>query len=357
MSAAPVGLFPLAASFVPIGGQAVEAAFGPVLGGAVVNPTRHEDQNITVVEVLYVDVTGAAATPYETATTFAVQPGSSFLIGNQVPGVSVNAKTSGHKFSGYILQPPPPFPPTPQPGPFPPLGPTVLSNIIPSYLYKEYADDDDLQAFVSAYNALAQGYASWFADVPLGVYTNSAISGALLDWVAEGLYGMQRPALSSGKNRNVGPFNTWPYNTIPYDRFKRLGPANVQIANDDVFKRCLTWNFYRGDGMVFSVPWLKRRVMRFLLGANGSAPNIDATTPVSVTYGPGVVSIRLNVGTRQVTGGAVYNRFAWNTTAYNALRTVFMPGPNPLPFENVLQEAVASGVLQLPFQLTVTVTT
>ena len=41
-------------------------------------------------------------------------------------------------------------------------------------------------------------------------------------------------------------------------------------VTDDVFKRILTWHFYKGDGKNFSVRWLKRRIWRFLQGANGT---------------------------------------------------------------------------------------
>jgi hypothetical protein len=247
----------------------------------------------------------------------------------------------------------PPFPPAPQAGTFPPAGPTTLTRVIPSYLYREYADDDDLQAFVAAFNQLAQIYVTWFATVPLAAYTSSAIAGPLLDWVAAGVYGFLRPTLSSGRFRAKGPLNTYAPDTWPLNVLKLIGPSDVTVTNDDVFKRIITWNFYKGDGNRFTVRWLKRRVMRFLLGANGSAPNMDNSYPVSVTFGSGgLVSIVLSSGHRLVLGGALPNRFGLNQAGatLNSLRTRFVPGPNPLPFESVLKEALDSGVLQLPFQ-------
>ncbi len=106
--------------------------------------------------------------------------------------------------------------PTPQTGTFPPSGPTTLTSLgqpgsatwVGSYLYQEYADDDDLQAFVAAFNSFANQYDAFFATIMLPVYTNPLIVGALLDWVALGIYGMIRPSLSSGRNLDVGPFNT-----------------------------------------------------------------------------------------------------------------------------------------------------
>lgn len=245
----------------------------------------------------------------------------------------------------------PQFPPTPQNGSFPPTAPTTLTEPIPSYLYQQYADDDDLQAFVNAYNALAGIYVTWFATIALPVYTGAQISGPLLDWVAEGIYGFIRPSLSSNQRRVIGPFDTYAYNTWPLNKQTILGPTNVTVTSDDNFKRIITWNFYKGDGTTFNIRWLKRRIMRFLIGENGSAPNIQNTYPISITFGNNnLVSIRISTGSRIITGGALFNRFAFNTLPFNALITQFIPGPNQLPDENVLKEAIEAGVLQLPFQ-------
>lgn len=251
----------------------------------------------------------------------------------------------------------PQFPPTPQTGTFPPVGPTTLTETIPSFLYRQYADDDDLQAFVDAFNGYAQVYVAWFAAVALAAYTSPAIAGPLLDWVAAGVYGFLRPTLSSGKFTAVGPFNTYALNTWPLDRLKVVGPKDVAVTTDDVFKRVMTWNFYKGDGNRFNVRWLKRRIMRFLLGEDGTAPNIDQTYVVSVTFGANnFVSIRIAAGSRKVIGGALFNRIGMNQVPFNAMLTEFVAGPTPLPFESVLKEALDGGVLQLPFQYTFQVT-
>lgn len=248
---------------------------------------------------------------------------------------------------------PPDFPPTPQEGTFPPSAPTTLSATIPSYIYQQYNDDADLQAFVRAFNELAQVYVTWFAFVPLSAYTNAQIAGPLLDWVAAGVYGFLRPTLSSGRFTAKGPLNTWTLNSWPLNEIRLIGPSDVAVTTDDIFKRIITWNFYKGDGNRFNVRWLKRRVMRFLLGEEGSAPNIEDTYQVSVTFGaPNIVSIRLSSGSRVVTGGALPNRFGPNQAGVplNNLQTRFIPGPDSLPDESVLKQALDTGVLQLPFQ-------
>ncbi len=355
MAPPSVTLYRMATNIVLTGGSPVTPIFGPVLGGLLQNPLQAQDQGLAASEALYVDIINPADTE-ETPTTTRIEPGGIFPIPANLAGnVSVNSKSAGHKFSGFVVQPSTPFPPSPQAGIFPPAGPTTLTKIVPSYPYQQYNDDEAIDAFFTAYNSLAQSYLDWFVQTPLPVYTNPAISGTLLDWVAAGLYGMARPTLSSGRNRTLGPYNTVAYNTLPFNVRKLIGPKNISFTTDDIFKRILTWNLYRGDGMVFNVRWLKRRIMRFLMGPNGTAPNVDNTSPISVTIGLGTISIRINVGTRTILGGAIYNRFGYNRMAYNRLITQAIPGPTPLPFQTVLKQALESGVLVLPFQPNVTI--
>lgn len=345
----PVFVSPLAIRRIAAAGVPAVVAYGPFVGGFILNP---RDAG----EVLFVDPTGPAALQV-TETTVAIQPGGNYRFPqNQTSNIWVAAATLGHRFSGFVLQPPVQPVPTPQNGTFPPAGPVTMTELYPAYLYQEYNDDDDLQNFVATYNALAQQYMDWFASGTLPVYTSPSIAGPLLDWVAEGLYGMVRPALSSGRNRDQGPLNTWRYNTIPYNVRRRVGPNNVVATSDDVFKRIMTWNFYKGDGNVFSIRWLKRRVMRFLFGPNGTAPNIDQTYPISITFGPGIISIRLGYGTRLFLGGAIYGGFGFNRMRYNQRNTQFISGPSPPALAPIFKEAIESGALTLPFQYDVIVT-
>ncbi|HXS04878.1 MAG TPA: hypothetical protein VN731_10405 [Rhodanobacter sp.] len=139
-----------------------------------------------------------------------------------------------------------------------------LLDVSPSYLYAEYADDADLQAFVAAYNSYAQGYLDWFNGTPLGVYNNATISGALLDWVGIGLYGIPRPVLSTQTSSLTAGYNTVPYNTIAYNALIYSSSGTSYIASDSLYRRVLTWHLYRGDGQVFNLQWLKNRIARFL---------------------------------------------------------------------------------------------
>lgn len=335
---------------IRVGGVAQPLFYAPLFGGVVANPYSPVDQGIAVVETLYVDFTGPPGLAAG-GTTFAVQPGGSLSIpSGTVETVWVNAATSGHMFSAFVLQPVSTY--TPSTAVFPPSGPTGLTKITPSYLYQEYNDDEDLQAFVQSYNELSQSYLTWFNNTPLPIYTDPLVTGTILDWVALGAYGMSRPSLPSDRNQNVGAFNTYAFNQIGLNVEIVIGNQNYYVTTDDIFKRVLTWHFYKGDGKTFTIRWLKRRIMRFLLGTNGAGFNVDQTYPVSVSFGTGnQVNINIGLGVRTVVGGALYNMFRFNTVAFNELDTKFTPSP-ALPMAVILKAAIESGVLELPFQFT-----
>ena len=208
---------------------------------------------------------------------------------------------------------------------FPSNSPESVTKIIPSYLYVQYNDDDTLQAFVSAQNTLQQQYLDWFNEINLPIYTGPLIAGSLLDWVAQGLYGLLRPALKSGKSVTYGPYNTVPFNFLPFNTFKIVGAVSYGYVSDDIFKRIITWSFYKGDGFQFSIPWLKRRIQRFLNGVNGTDSGTDETYPVSVTFGAG-----------------------------NAV-TIDISAASSNPASQVLQQCIETGAIPLPFQYTFTV--
>lgn len=345
-----VVLYRAAADRVRVGGEPTIAIYRGAQGGQIVNPLTAADQGLAAAEVLFVDMVGEA-TLGEGPTTFPLQPGQSWSIPeNPTTDVTVNAASTGHRFSAYIVQPPTPYPPTLIPGAFPPSGPVTVLGTIPSYLYQQYNDDADLAAFVLAFNELAQEILDWLNDIDLPIYTRAQISGLLLDWVAAGLYGIVRPALSSGQNRDIGTLNTFQFNVLPYNTRQVIGPTDVVATTDDIYKRIMTWRLYKGDGRVFWMRWLKRRVMRFLLGESGSAPNIDQTYQISVTFGIGnQVTINLIQGRRTITGGALYNWAQFNAQQYNGVQTEAESLP-ALPNADILAQAIESGAVELPFQ-------
>ena len=232
---------------------------------------------------------------------------------------------------------------------FPPTGPTTFLKTIIAYLYEQYFDDQNLQAFVDSYNAIAQQYVTWDAYVELPVYTG--LSGPLLDWVGTGLYGYSRPTIPSGFYNLRGPINTYGPNQMPINAIKRVNIGNNYFTTtDDVYQRCLTWHFYKGDGKYFTIPWLKRRVMRFLTGTNGTAPIISQTYAISVSIATPNVFINILSGRRQITGGAFPNAFAPNTKRPNELDSVLNPNHQSFPLAATFKAALEGGVLEFPFQ-------
>jgi hypothetical protein len=233
----------------------------------------------------------------------------------------------------------------------------MLTTFPPSYLYQQYADDVDLQALVTAFNIYAQEYLDSINSLNLPIYTKAPIVGPLLDWVALGVYGIPRPSASVSNSADsfVGAYNTAAYNVLPYNAYISTNPIIQAPVNDDVFRRVITWQFFKGDGTQFNIRWLKRRVMRFLYGDAGVDPGIDQTYPVSVSFiGPNHVLIRLVEWFASDISGSVYNKNAYNTVPYNSITATLKPNvvaPNAI----LLQQAIDAGILPLPFQYTYTV--
>lgn len=224
-----------------------------------------------------------------------------------------------------------------------------LTKIIPSYVYVQYADDLNVQGFVSAYNNLAQQYLDYFNGLNLPIYTLQ--SGAFLDWVGQGLYNQVRPALPQGVSFSDGPYNTYAYNEEAYNGSRTIGPSSFYVTTDDIYRRIITWNFYKGDGYVFSVRWLKRRIQRFLFGST----KVDQTYQISITFSLGnSITIRINQFGRQVVGGAIYNCTGMNRVGFNRVKTIYTP-PQPVPLAAIFKSALMSGALQFPFQFNVTI--
>jgi hypothetical protein len=193
-------------------------------GGVIINPLSSIDQGLGVAESLYVSFSSPVTLSTGLGTT-ELLPGQWFKVPPNTD-VWVNAASSGHLFTSFFSTPfTPDYPPTVVPGqpgsglaalaaepgskPFPSSTVTGLTTVIPSYLYQEYSDDDDLQGFVAAINTKQQDFVDTFNALNLPIYTGPIVQGALLDWVARGLYGMARPELDTGKPDLMGPLNTY----------------------------------------------------------------------------------------------------------------------------------------------------
>lgn len=176
----------------------------------------------------------------------------------------------------------------------------MLTQTIPAYLYQQYNDDDDVRAFVDAFNEASQQQLDDFNALNLPYYPG--LTGDLLNWVAEGLYGLTRTALETPPTAALGPLNTQPLNTAALNSY--VAPTQTYYSlTDDVFQRILTWDFFKGDGKRFCMRWLKRRIMRFLVGANGVDPEPwnpgfvigpEDTSAISVQVASSVLTVTIN---------------------------------------------------------------
>jgi hypothetical protein len=350
----------------------VEVSSGLMSGGALIqNPADPKDQNLPVAEALRVDMIDSQGLLQDSIT---LQPGGFFRVPLNFNGVVwASSKSAQHQFSAVIIFPYVGYTPVPpQPGSpgFPgwSTGLTITSamKVLRSYLYQQYNDDEDLQVFVMAYNNMAQAYITWFATVMIPVYArNPMISGSFLDWVGEGLYGMKRPTLASGQRRELGTFNSAMFNEAMFNEDILLDPTDIFVTDDDTYKRILTWHLYKGDGKLFNIRWLKRRVMRFLTGADGgngessagdpSNPDMyppDETYSISVTFGPNdQVNINIQSVHRSILDGAMFNAGMFNQFMFNELGTSVTYTLSS-PWAPIFKSALQSGALELPFQYT-----
>jgi hypothetical protein len=336
-------------------------------GGYIINPIDPAHQGLPKTESLFVSIHNAPTSPNADGDTVEILPGHSYLV---PPYTSswVISKSNNHRFTAVFITVPVDYPPRAVPTVFPPTGPTGLTAVMYAYLYKEYEDDEDLQAFFRAYNGIQQDYVDTLNAINLPIYTNRLISGALCDWVLRGIYGYRRPSLFVKKTVPIGPFNTVFLNRsyLPVNGLHFAQPFGVVVADDDIYKRCVTWHVQKGDGRYFNVRWLKRRVQRFCYGADGTSPHIDNTSQISVGFGPNYdVVIRFVMIVRKITGGAILNAFGPNSTGIGTPFSTNISGPNiitttyvrlpPLPKMEEFREAVSTGALELPFQFTYSV--
>lgn len=227
-----------------------------------------------------------------------------------------------------------------------------ITSTIKSYVYREYADDDNIAAFFGSYNALSQGNLDAINSYQLPIYLNQ--TGTLLSWSASSIYGVFRPSLSSGGPRSVGPINTFEFNAEEFNALSRVNSSTNFIADDLTYQRIIQWNTFKGDGFQFSVRWLKRRVERFLSGAIFP----DQTYGVSVTFpAPYHVLITVSESNRRLTGGAFFGTGGpFGSTAMTFSDVETTPSiQTPAALARALKAAVNSGILRLPFQYTFTV--
>ncbi len=228
-----------------------------------------------------------------------------------------------------------------------------LQQVIPAYLYAQYSDDETLQAFVDAYNGIAQGYLDWDNSTPLSVYTNPSISGALLDWIGTGVYGIGRPTLSTETDQTFGEYDSTAWNTIAFSNLENVFSGSVQVANDDIYKRFMTWVLYRGDGVQMTMQWLKRRVARFIYGAYGSDISVDVLQNISIVNTGSSNGASAGTNSGPTNGGPTNGITALASTAHSGVFNITIQSGYP---SSTFAMLVKFGVLPLPFQCNFEVT-
>ncbi|HGW3962129.1 TPA: hypothetical protein ACNIC3_001657 [Citrobacter freundii] len=231
----------------------------------------------------------------------------------------------------------------------------MLEDIIRSYLYTQYNDDDNIRAFVTAYNTMAKNIYDWMKNANLPIFVGGYNAGDQLRWIARGIYGVKPPVLSSGRQLVIGDFNTFTFNSVPFNTRKVINQSEQVVVSDDLFKRIMTWNFYKGDGFYFTIPWLKRRIMRFLTGVNGVDVVNDQHWSISVLFSGGGASVSIIKGFRKLTDSSVYNAQTFNSRAYNQKTSVLIKS-NEYEYASLFKQAFDSGLLHMPFYQPVSVT-
>lgn len=153
----------------------------------------------------------------------------------------------------------------------------TLTTQINAYLYQQYAGDDDVGAFFTAYNQLSQANLDSMNNLALPNYLNK--HDDLLNLIGEGLYGEVRHPLAVGQQRSVGMWNTYDYAQRANNQYGIQFSGNAYDVSDSVYIKIIQWNNFKGDGFQFTIRWLKRRVYRFFFG--DTFP--QETYPISVT--------------------------------------------------------------------------
>ena len=199
---------------------------------------------------------------------------------------------------------------------------TNRQTTILSYLYFQYIDDANLPALINAYNTMTQRNVNWFNSLNLPIYP--LLSGALLDWVGQGLYGYTRPLFSSTVIPDYnGAIDTFPTDNLAIGQTDFTQSETIYTVPDDIYKRTLTWLFYKGDGHQFSISWLKRRLYRFLYAPAGWDIHIAYMPMISITFESDPVLAPL-------------------------CTIVINDAPNPVG--KYLEDFINSGLSQLPFR-------
>ena len=165
----------------------------------------------------------------------------------------------------------------------------MLTTILPSYPFQQYASDPNIPAFFEAFNGIAQGtliaanFNGSLSDFNTLELPNYRIqTGDLLNWIGLGLYGEPRQSLPVFSSNSIGPIDTYAFNVLEPNQNTTTTSGDFLPVSDDNYIRIIQWNNFKGDGYQFTVRWLKRRVWRFLTPFGYIYP--DQTYDISVIF-------------------------------------------------------------------------
>jgi hypothetical protein len=193
-----------------------------------------------------------------------------------------------------------------------------LQTQIPSYPYIQFQDDLNIDAFFDSYNSISSGYLAWSNSTPLSVWSSANISGPLLDWIGQGIYGISRPVFSSLVRRFRAGLNSRPLNTQALNSGKLFQSGSATPATDDYYRRVLTWWLYVGNGRNFNVEVLRLKVARFIYGVNGTDVTLAQAQTIHIE--PQGVLSPMSPVLSSVAGGALSaHRYGVQATYTNSL--------------------------------------
>lgn len=228
-----------------------------------------------------------------------------------------------------------------------------MQKVVPAYLYAQYSDDENLQAFIDAFNAIAQGYLNWYINTPLAVYTSDAIYGPLLDLVAANIYGLTRPIVSSLNVHESGFYGNDGYGFgSAYAMAEIVESGTAYVATDDVFKRVMTWTLWKGlQEIQVSIDWMKKRIARFLYGVNGSDAPVSDMQNISIVPSMYLQMAGYGESTDSYGWGPAYGEGQQVQTRTIDL-TITLPN---IPMAKIFAALLDQGYLPMPTQVNWTV--
>lgn len=168
---------------------------------------------------------------------------------------------------------------------------SVAWKLVKSYVYQQYRDDADIIALFDAYNQIAQDYLKTFLSHSPAIYIDDVWTSGELTYLAWFLWGQRRWYSDYASSIDL----EGAIDELPIDWISAGGslpkPRQKLLINDDTFRRIMTWNLYRGDGAQFTIPWLKKRIKRWMIGVNGYAPLFGDANEISVNISNKIVNI------------------------------------------------------------------